>query len=94
MLLFEHQQTSSGADLAKLFVEVLLKAKTKVEKDVVEKVADLMAKIPPTAPERQAVLMLALNWSETQNPETKKFEGHPQLHQAVANMYWRGAALY
>ena len=94
LLLFEHQQTSSGADLAKLFVEVLLKAKTKVEKDVVEKVADLMAKIPPTAPERQAVLMLALNWSETQNPETKKFEGHPQLHQAVANMYWRGAALY
>lgn len=89
LLLFEHQQTSSGADLAKLFVEVLLKAKTKVEKDVVEKVADLMAKIPPTAPERQAVLMLALNWSETQNPETKKFEGHPQLHQAVANMYWR-----
>jgi len=89
LLLFEHRQTSSGADLAKLFVEVLQKAKTKVERDVVEKVANLMAKIPPSAPERQAVLMSALNWSEKQNPEAKKFEGHPQLHQAVANLYWR-----
>jgi len=89
LLFFEHQQTSSGADLAKLFVEVLLKAKMKVDKDVVDKVVDLMAKIPPSAPERQAMLTSALNWSEVQNPETAKFEGHPRLHQAVANMYWK-----
>jgi hypothetical protein len=50
----------------------------------------MMAKIPAAAPERQAFLMSALSWSQSENPESKTFEGHPQLHQMVANIYWRG----
>lgn len=90
MLLFKHQQHTSGADLAKLYVEVLLKAKMKVQKDIVNNLADMMSKIPSSAPEREAFLMSALSWSQSENPESKKFEGHPQLHQMVANIYWRG----
>ena len=90
LLLFEYQQTSSGADLAKLFVEVLQNSKMAVGKEIVTKLADLMTRIPPNAPERQAFLMTALNWSQGQNPESKKFEGHPQLHEVVANIYWKG----
>lgn len=90
MLLFQHQQHSSGADLAKLYVEVLQKAKLNVQKDIINNLADMMSKIPSSAPERQAFLMAALSWSQNENPESKKFEGHPQLHQMVANIYWRG----
>lgn len=93
MLLFQHQQHASGADLAKLYVEVLLKTKMKVRKDIVNNLADMMSKIPPNAPERQAFLMTALSWSQNENPESKKFEGHPQLHQMVANIYWRGLSI-
>ncbi|KAK4009808.1 Golgi to ER traffic protein 4 homolog [Daphnia magna] len=89
MLLFQHQQHSSGADLAKLYVEVLQKAKLNVQKDIINNLADMMSKIPSSAPERQAFLMAALSWSQNENPESKKFEGHPQLHQMVANIYWR-----
>lgn len=86
----KHQQHGSGADLAKLYVDVLLKAKMKVKKDIVNNLADMMEKIPSTAPEREAFLMSALSWSQNENPEANKFEGHPQLHQIVANIYWRG----
>lgn len=90
ILLLQHQQHASGADLAKLYVEVLVKAKLKVRKDIVDSLASMMSKIPPTAPERQTFLMSALSWSQIENPESKKFEGHPQIHQMVANIYWRG----
>ena len=93
VLLFQHQQHSSGADLAKLYVEVLQKAKMKVRKDIINNLADMMSKIPTTAPERQTFLMTALSWSQSENPESKKFEGHPQLHQMVANVYWRGVSV-
>jgi len=89
VLLFDHNQHSSAADLAKLFVEVLQKSKAKVTKDTVDKLAIMMSKIPPVAPERQAFLMAAINWSQSENPEGKKFEGHPQLHNVVANIYWK-----
>jgi hypothetical protein len=90
VLLFQHQQHASGADLAKLYVEVLQKAKMNVSKDILNNLADMMSKIPASAPERQAFLMSALSWSHSENPESKKFEGHPQLHQMIANIYWRG----
>ena len=90
LLLFEHEQNSSAADLAKLFVEVLVKSQTKVRSDIVDKLAALMSKIPAAAPERTGFLMSALNWSQAENPESKKFEGHPRLHQVVANVYWKG----
>lgn len=90
VLLIQHNQNSSGADLAKLFVEVLQKAKVKIRKDVLERLADLMSKIPTTAPERQVFLSSALGWSQNENPESKKFEGHPLLHQTLANVYWKG----
>lgn len=89
-LLFQHQQHSSGADLAKLYVEVLQKGKIKIRNDVLKRLADLMSKIPPAAPERQVFLMSAINWSQSENPESKKFDGHPSLHQALANVYWKG----
>lgn len=76
--------------MAKLFIEVLQKAKVNIRKDVLERLADLMSKIPPTAPERQAFLMSALNWSQSENPEAKKFDGHPLLHKTLANVYWKG----
>ena len=34
--------------------------------------------------------MTAISWSQLENPESKKFEGHPQLHEMVANVYWQG----
>lgn len=94
ILLFEHQQHASGTDLAKLYVEVLQKAKLKVQKDTINNLADMMSKIPSSSPDRQTFLMSALNWSQSENPESKKFEGHPQLHQRVANIYWKGKFIH
>lgn len=93
LLLFKYQQHSSGADLAKLYVEVLKKSKTSVLEDVVSHLGELMSMIPSVAPERQVFVMTALGWSQADNPESKKFEGHPQLHKVVANVYWRGQCL-
>lgn len=90
MLLFQYQQYTSGADLAKLYVEVLKKSKRSVSTNEAKRLADLMAKIPSTAPERQSFLMTALSWSQLENPESKKFEGHPQLHETLAFVYWQG----
>ena len=90
MLLFEHLQYSSGADLAKLYVDVLQNSKMSVTKDIVSNLADLMSKIPPAAPERHLFVTAALGWSQMENPESKKFEGHPILHKAIAKIYWRG----
>lgn len=91
LVLFEHQQFSSGADLAKLYVEVLQKAKMSVSKEIVTRLASLMSRIPPAAPERQAFLVAALAWSQMENRESKKFEGHPILHQEIAKIFWRGS---
>lgn len=62
MQLFQHQQFSSGADLAKLFVEALHKSKTSVNKDIVANLTEIMAKIPRSAPERQTFIMTALRY--------------------------------
>ena len=73
---------------------MLKKSKRSVSINETKRLAELMAKIPQSSPERQSFLMTALNWSQLENPEAKKFEGHPQLHQTVANVFWHGIYLY
>ena len=73
---------------------MLKKSKRSVSVNETKRLAELMAKIPQSSPERQSFLMTALNWSQLENPEAKKFEGHPQLHQTVANVFWQGIYLY
>ena len=69
---------------------MLKKSKRVVSVDETKRLAEFMSKIPQSSPERQSFLMTALNWSQLENPEAKKFEGHPQLHQTVANVFWQG----
>lgn len=91
-MLFDHEQNSSGADLAKLFVEVLHRCKAPIEVETVNRLATMLSRIPAAAPERQAFLVRAIAWSQLHNSESKKFEGHPKLHTAVADVYWKGNA--
>jgi len=91
VLLFDHEQNSSGADLAKLFVEVLHRCKAPIEVETVNRLATMLSRIPAAAPERQAFLVRAIAWSQLHNSESKKFEGHPKLHTAVADVYWKEA---
>lgn len=60
ILLFQHNQTSSGADLSKLYVEALMKSKASVKTNVVFQLGEMMSRIPSTAPERQAFISSAL----------------------------------
>ncbi|XP_072932032.1 Golgi to ER traffic protein 4 homolog [Epargyreus clarus] len=82
-LLLEHDQQGSGADLALLVIEVLLKAEIKPSDEWIEKLAKLFQLMNSSIPERETFLANAVKWSMDSNKR-----GHPLLHKKIAEVYW------
>lgn len=74
-ILLEKNQQGSGADLANLLVEVLVKSETKPCIEWIEKIAELLSLMSPTIPERELFLTNSVKWSMDSNKK-----GHPYLH--------------
>lgn len=76
----------SGADLGILFVDVLNKSNTQPTQIYFEKITDLFSMMNCTSPERETFLQDSLRWSlKGTNYKT----GHPDLHQRIAQIFWR-----
>lgn len=69
----------SGADLAILLVECLVKSETTNYIEWIPKLCKIFSKIPPSTPERETFLANAIRWSCKDGKH-----GHPFLHQVRA----------
>ncbi|KDR24283.1 hypothetical protein L798_06745 [Zootermopsis nevadensis] len=87
VLLLRHDQQTSGADLAILLVDVLIKAEASISEDQFNKLSRLFGMISSDVPERETFLANALQWSVRESHEYKS--GHPQLHQSIAQILWK-----
>lgn len=88
--LFNHKQTASGADLAKLYVQVLEKREDRdkhVLEEAFQRVARLYSFIPIDSPDKDAFMSHAMKWSSQVGKETTS-PGHPRLHQLLAYALW------
>ncbi|XP_065162548.1 Golgi to ER traffic protein 4 homolog [Atheta coriaria] len=83
ILFLDHDQHISGADLGILLVQVLTQANNKDYKTWIPKLCSIFAKISTNTPERDTFLGNAIRWSSA-----NALQGHPQLHQNVAQIYW------
>ncbi|XP_044252427.1 Golgi to ER traffic protein 4 homolog [Tribolium madens] len=83
LLFLEHDQLISGADLAILLVDVLVKSEEKDYDGWTPKLCKIFSNISTTTPERETFLAQALRWSSNH----RSF-GHPFLHQCIAQVYW------
>lgn len=72
-------QTVSGADLAILLVECLVKSEATNYLEWIPKLCKIFSKIPPSTPERETFLTNAIRWSSNDGQH-----GHPFLHQVGA----------
>ncbi|XP_014472401.1 PREDICTED: Golgi to ER traffic protein 4 homolog [Dinoponera quadriceps] len=86
MLLLQHDQHASGADLGILFINVLTQSETEPTEVFFEKITTLFGTMSPTSPERDMFVQSALKWS-TKGTDYKT--GHPDLHQKIAQVFWR-----
>ena len=84
--LFNHGQGGSGADLAKLYLEILEKAEIKPTEEIMKKVGNLYQLTPTHLPDKDNFKVLALKWSLA---DKKHPNGHPRLHQLFAYTLWR-----
>lgn len=84
-------QHASGADLGILFINVLTQSGTKPTQSFFEKITSLFSLMSPASPEREAFVQLALKWS-VKNAVSNK-TGHPDLHQKIAQVFWRGTTV-
>ena len=84
--LFNHNQGGSGADLSKLYLEILEKAEFKPTEEIMKRVGKLYQLTPSNLPDKDNFKAQALKWSliDKQNPN-----GHPRLHQLFAYELWR-----
>ncbi|XP_075231987.1 Golgi to ER traffic protein 4 homolog isoform X2 [Lycorma delicatula] len=78
---------TSGADLANLLVDVLVKSETTVSDEIISVLSKLFSMINQDTPERETFLTNALRWSVMGSQEYKS--GHPKLHQAFAQIFWK-----
>ncbi|XP_063230594.1 Golgi to ER traffic protein 4 homolog [Bacillus rossius redtenbacheri] len=81
ILLLENDQHTSGADVAILYVDVLVKSETPPTDEYIVKLSRLLQMMDPDAPERETYLEHALRWSGD--------GGHPQLHKSLAQVFWK-----
>lgn len=86
-MLLKHDQQTSGADLAILYAEVLVKSTTKPGEGYFTTLSNLFQMINSEIPEREIFLSKALRWSITGSEGYKS--GHPQLHQLIAEIFWK-----
>uniref|UniRef100_A0A1B6C9S1 Golgi to ER traffic protein 4 homolog n=1 Tax=Clastoptera arizonana TaxID=38151 RepID=A0A1B6C9S1_9HEMI len=87
ILLLKHDQQVSGCDLANLYAEVLVKTETAPSQELFFKISTLLEMISADVAEREVFLDNALRWSASGGQEYKN--GHPLLHQAVAQVFWK-----
>ncbi|KAK3579538.1 hypothetical protein CHS0354_028370 [Potamilus streckersoni] len=85
--LLQHNQHSSGADLAMLVIEVLNAAKYTVTEDTTDKVVSLLRYMDPNAPERLPYLNAAIRW--TMKVDNHFSAGHPDLHKKCGMLFWQ-----
>ncbi|XP_076366387.1 Golgi to ER traffic protein 4 homolog isoform X2 [Tachypleus tridentatus] len=85
--LLKLHQHNSGADLASLVVDVLIKAGSIVTSEDIDKLARLFSLMLPESPERFKFLTGALKWSS--QGEDSHRRGHPYLHQHIALILWK-----
>lgn len=83
LLFLEHDQQISGADLAILLVDVLVKSEEKNIKDWITKLSYIFSKIDPSTPERETFLSKTIRWSAKESALGDSF-----LHQCIARVYW------
>ncbi|KAF5287523.1 hypothetical protein FQA39_LY04151, partial [Lamprigera yunnana] len=76
LLFLERDQQISGADLAILLVEVLVKSDTVNYAEWTPKLCKIFAKISTSYPERDTFIASAIRWSAKGGSQ-----GHPFLHQ-------------
>lgn len=80
-------QHASGADLGILFINVLTQSGTVPAQGFFEKITSMFSLMSPTSPEREVFVQSALKWSVK---GTDYKTGHPDLHQKIAQVFWRG----
>lgn len=80
-------QYASGADLGILFINVLTQSGTDPEQSFFEKITSLFGLMNPAFPDRETFVQSALKWSIK---GTDYKTGHPDLHQKIAQVFWRG----
>lgn len=89
VLLLQHNQYESGADLGILFVDVLNKSEQEtgilLSYNFV-KITNMFSLMKAGSPERETFLNNALKWS-TKNNNSKC--GHPDLHKMIAQIFWK-----
>lgn len=84
LLFLDRDQQISGADLAILLVEVLVKSESANYTEWTPKLCKIFAKISTAYPERDTFLANAIRWSA----KGGAMQGHPFLHQGIAQVYW------
>ncbi|XP_059144290.1 Golgi to ER traffic protein 4 homolog [Physella acuta] len=87
LILLQHNQHSSGADLSLLLLESLNKAKSPVTEETISNVTKLFEVMDPDCPERYPYLTKAINWSSKVHKEHKR--GHPDLHRRFGIIFWQ-----
>jgi len=73
-----------------LFINVLTQSGTEPMQTFFEKITSLFSLMSPTSPEREIFVQSALKWS---TKDTDYKTGHPDLHQKIAQVFWRGNCL-
>jgi len=87
LLLLQHNQYSSGADLSMLLLDVFLNVKLPVTDERLDQVGKLFEKMVPECPERYPFLTKAVAWSQKVDKDHKR--GHPDLHQKFGVIFWQ-----
>uniref|UniRef100_T1JH00 RRM domain-containing protein n=1 Tax=Strigamia maritima TaxID=126957 RepID=T1JH00_STRMM len=77
----------SGADVAALLVDILIKSNTVATEEIIEKLVRLYKLMNPDSPERSNFIHSALKWSNKLAPEY--ISGHPKLHESIALILWK-----
>jgi len=77
----------SGADVASLLVDILMKSNTPPSEENIDKLSHLYKLMSPDSPERFSFVQNALKWSNKMAPEYTS--GHPKLHKSIALILWK-----
>ncbi|XP_018323696.1 Golgi to ER traffic protein 4 homolog [Agrilus planipennis] len=83
VLFLDRNQHISGADLAILLVDVLVKSENGNCTEWIPKICKIFGKIDPSIPERDTFINSSIRWSAKNGSQ-----GHPLLHQGIAQVYW------
>ncbi|KAL8592719.1 hypothetical protein ACOMHN_037659 [Nucella lapillus] len=87
LTLLQHNQYGSGADLSLLLIDTLEKSFSPVNRENIDRVAQLFEKMDPDCPERPPYVSRAVKWTITVDQSHNR--GHPSLHQKLGIIFWQ-----